>query len=89
MTRAQEPKLSETKADVMRYPKDPTAYSLVGRWTALMSGRKKCIAAMTTTKYAVPKIATMAKIAKCFCAFGLEVISACIGAPSSWAYSSA
>jgi hypothetical protein len=54
-----------------------------------MSGRKKCIAAMTTTKYAVPKIATMAKIAKFFAAFGFEVISACIGAPSYWTYSSA
>jgi hypothetical protein len=69
-------------AEVMRYPKGPIAYSLVGRSTGLMSGLRKCSAAMTTTKYPVPKAATVAKITNCVRAFGLDPVSACIDASS-------
>jgi hypothetical protein len=63
MTSAQVLRLRATNAEVIRYPNGPTAYSLVGRSIGLMSGLRKCNAAMMTTKYAVPTIATVAKTA--------------------------
>jgi hypothetical protein len=63
MTSAQVLTLRATNAEVIRYPYGPTAYSLVRRWIGSNSGLRKCRAAMTATKYAVPIIETVANVA--------------------------
>src|SRR5215213_10523650 len=65
ITRAKEPKLILKKAEVIRNPYGPTAYSLVGLLIGLRSGRRKCNTTMMTAKYATPTRAIVATLAIC------------------------
>jgi hypothetical protein len=55
-TTAATPQVKRTEAK--RKPSGPTAYSLIGLETGLRSGRRMCMATVTTRTYAKPIVAT-------------------------------
>src|SRR5215211_5218634 len=65
ITRAKEPRLILKKAELIRNPYRPTAYSLVGVLIGLRSGRRKCKTTMMTAKYATATRAIVATLAVC------------------------